>query len=151
MVKCHEMAYLDYRVFFLLILSDVFKIFWCTWSNSKIPFYSILLVFNLSYDKVCNSIVYKVFFIVYRSAVSTKSPTVNISSKATALLQRLSNLKRGCKWVTRSWWLLSGKAHKWDLNVELPKSTEEVGTSPEEVGYLSAVWTEAEATSPLWF
>lgn len=67
-------------------------------SNSKIPFYSILLVFNLAYyDKVCDSIVYKVFFIDHLSAVSTKSPTVNISSKATALLQRVSNLKRGCK------------------------------------------------------
>lgn len=148
MVKCHEVTYLDYQ------LSHVFKIFLCTCSswdehrfNSRISFYSML--FLSYYDKACSNIVYKGSCTVYLSAVSTKSYAVNIPSKASAFLQSVSNLKRGCKWVTRSWWVLSGKAHEtfmWNYLNPLRQR----GHDLRKVG-ICLLRTPVEAVSPLWF
>lgn len=64
-------------------------------------------------------------------------------------LQSFSPEKR-LQMSDRSWWALSGEAHKQDLSVESAESTQEMGPSPEPPAVCSCDWVQQLKLPALW-
>lgn len=143
MVKCCEMAYLNYwwgvLLMFLRFSVHLVKL------SEPVLFPYLQLVFMTKFAGTQ----YVRFCLLFTSVQFMPKPHFAFQQSHSPSPEFLTWKETADEWW-ESWWALSGKAHKRDLSVESPKSTQEMGPSPEPLVFVPVTVNSSFSSQPLW-